>query len=793
MNTISHSIKIALYAIVILVISMFLLAFITQEAYAAEEVASGTCGDDLTWVLDDEGTLIISGSGAMSNYSGNSRAPWTNDVTSIHKVIIRDGVTSIGNSAFRSCKSLTSITIPNGVTSIGSFALDNCSSLTSITIPDSVTSIDHDAFVGCGLTSITIPNSITSISNFTFFGCRSLTSVTIPDSVTSIGSFAFYACSSLTSITIPNGVTSISNYTFYECSSLTSITIPDSVTSIGANAFWRCSKLKTIIIPISVKTIESGAFKEDSLCYVFYEGTEEEWSALGVDSIGNDKVHYNSTGDHTWDNGEVTTEPTCTIEGEKTFTCTVCGETKMENVDALGHALIHYDGKDATCTEAGWKEYDACSRCDYTTYEAVGKLGHDLIHHEGKAATCTKDGWNAYDTCSRCDYTTYEAVGKLGHDLKHHEAKAATCTEDGWKEYDTCSRCDYTTYEAVGKLGHDLKHHEAKAATCTEDGWNAYDECSRCDYTTYEAVGKLGHDLIHHDAKAATCTEDGWKAYDTCSRCDYTTYEAVSKLGHTWNDSYTVDKAATYDEEGSESIHCSVCGAIQEGSARSIPQLDRSEQKGEDGTPVGKGASDEAAEKEITNLPNDNDPKGTVFRKLMLKSTKQAKNSITLSWKGVSGATSYVIYGNVCGKTKKLKKLKETGGKTYTVKEIAGKGLKKSTFHKFMVVALDSSNHVVSTSKIIHVTTKTKANYTSVSTKAKKNKVTIKKGKTFKLGAKAVGKKVPKHFRMRYESSDPSIATVSTTGTIKGVKRGKCKVYVYAQNGVYKIISVTIK
>ena len=205
-------------------------------------------------------------------------------------------VTSIGSSAFYNCYDLNSVTIPNSVTSIGGNAFYGCSGLTSVTIPASVTSIGYNAFHGCsGLTSVTIPANVTSIGGNAFSGCSSLTSVTIPNSVTSIGSSAFsgtawynnqpdgivYAgkvlyiykgtmpdgtkvkikdgtlsiaesafsgCSGLASVTIPNSVTSISGYAFSGCSGLASVTIPNSVTSISGNVFYSCSGLTSIIV-----------------------------------------------------------------------------------------------------------------------------------------------------------------------------------------------------------------------------------------------------------------------------------------------------------------------------------------------------------------------------------------------------------------------------------------------------------------------------------------------------------------------------------------------------------------
>ena len=322
--------------------------------------------DNLTWKLDADGTLTISGTGAMKDYDyNNNPSPANQKKGSVKKVVIKDGVTSIGKDAFKNCSNLKSITILDSVTSIGDFAFSDCSSLTSITIPDSVTSIGDFAFSGCSsltsitildsVTSITIPDSVTSIGDFAFSGCSSLTSITIPDSVTSIGDDAFSYCRSLTSITIPDRVTSIGNLAFYDCSGLTSITIPDSVTSIGKDAFSSCTKLKTISLSCK-STLKKSDFGEQA-----------------------NLVSY--TNQHTLTK-TAAKAPTCTEDGNKEYwTCEHCGkyflsdDTNPETAKAVEQsetiipALNHKNAElrnasEPTETSPGYSGDLYCPDCD---------------------------------------------------------------------------------------------------------------------------------------------------------------------------------------------------------------------------------------------------------------------------------------------------------------------------------------------------------------------------------------------------------------------------------------------
>ena len=225
-------------------------------------VASGTCGDNLTWKLDDEGTLTISGKGAMTEWVNIDSAPWKTYSNTINKVVIQPGVTSIGKNAFSLCTNLESITIPKSVTSIGWGAFQECGSLKSITIPEGVTSIERSVFYECSsLTSITIPKSVTSIGWSAFQGCSSLKSITIPEGVTSIEYRAYDGCENLRSITIPEGVTSIGDSAFEDCRGLTSISLPESVIKIGNYAFKSTALTGKFVIPSGVTKIGDGLFE----------------------------------------------------------------------------------------------------------------------------------------------------------------------------------------------------------------------------------------------------------------------------------------------------------------------------------------------------------------------------------------------------------------------------------------------------------------------------------------------------------------------------------------------------
>ena len=317
--------------IIVVVLVLVLALAVGGGSVSAEEptiIASGDCGKDgsnVTWKLDSAGLLTISGEGEMEDYSAIgyaydnwiTTAPWQNRAS---KLIIQEGVTSIGGYAFYNCGALKSVTIPDSVTSIGGYAFNGCTGLTSVTIPNSVTNIGKYAFYDCtSLTSATIGNSVTSIGEDAFSSCTGLTEilynakaaadlalgsdvfrnagsssgglrVIIGDGVKKIPSCLFYGCTGLTSVTIPDSVTSIGSTAFRDCTGLSSVTIPDSVTSIGGSAFYGCAGLTCVTIGNGVTSIGGYAF---SRCTGL---TEIIYNAKAAADLGNGPDAFYSAG-----------------------------------------------------------------------------------------------------------------------------------------------------------------------------------------------------------------------------------------------------------------------------------------------------------------------------------------------------------------------------------------------------------------------------------------------------------------------------------------------------------------
>lgn len=561
------------------------------------------------------------------------------------------------------------------------------------------------------------------------------------------------------------------------------------------------------------------------------------------------------SGSHDWQFTK-TVAPTCNEKGYDLYTCKKCNSTKKENIQPINpsnHKFIKTNTVAPTCTTGGYDVY-TCERCGKTEHRnevpAIAG-GHTYQFTKTVAPTCTEQGYDVY-TCSKCGNNEKRNVKPIDSSNHNYTVKvvAPTCTEKGYTKY-TCSRCGNTYNDNyINASGHSFTNYVLDGnATCTQDGTMTA-KCDKCNETnTIPAPGsKLGHDYAQ-TVTPATCVSGGYTTY-VCTRCNDTYVgNYVDAIGHSYNnvvtpptctaggytthtcvrgDSTYVDSqtsplghsyaatvvAATTTSQGYTVYTCTRCGANYVSDYTPVlPALTPSEDKiakeyGVDAKTAqeinyifitNNVSSDTASltESKMTAKPpkGDGDYKGSNFGLLRAQTTKLKKNCVTVKWNKVKNADGYIVYGAKCGAKSKYKVLKVVSGKTtsYTHKK-----LKKGTYYKYNIVAFKYVNGVkvtLAASKKIHATTLGGKYGVAKAVKLNKSKVKIKKGKTFKIKASEIkkDKKIKRHRAICYESSNTKIATVNSKGKIKAKKKGKCTIYVYAQNGVYKTVKVTVK
>ena len=469
-------------------------------------------------------TLTISGTGAMPDFDfpNGNLAPWWNYealgmLTSfgnfklegeLKKVVIKDGVTNVGDYALFFLPAATQVTLPESVTRIGRYGIAMCSKLTGMSIPKGVTEIGDFGLAGDGLTAVTLPDglqslgrgafdtcasltnttlpaaitavpgkcfadctkllnvkyagTVTAIGDLAFESCKALTAAPIPETVTTIDKAAFTGCTALTDVTIPAGVTAIPDSCFRGCTALADMKLPGTVTNVGHNAFTGCAALKDVRCYGAAPAVEPGNSEahsfEPAIVTIHYNpdpvygwtlDADGKWQGYTVSSKGAclhtgygttentvpatcgeagrvDTICSNcgevvstkeipATGAHTWDNGTVTTEPTETTPGVRTYTCTICGATRTETIPATGAHDYQFTRNVApTCTADGYDLY-TCSGCGATEKRnPKPALGHKW--DSGKVTTEpteTTPGVRTY-TCTVCGATKNEIIPATG-------------------------------------------------------------------------------------------------------------------------------------------------------------------------------------------------------------------------------------------------------------------------------------------------------------------------------------------------------------------------------------------
>lgn len=305
----------------ILLVLLMALTLLPLGALADDD---NKCGENLTWNLDETGILTISGTGDMDDYSSADPAPWSAKNNDINEIIVLDGVTSIGDNAFHSCKAESVDLQGTSLVSIGKNAFSRCTMLMSIFIPGSVQSIGSEAFSLCeGLSTVELPTTLTKIPDGIFTDCALLDSITIPDTVTEIGANAFLGCREFTLGKLPTGIK-----------------------SIGAAAFENCGKIEELVLPETLESIGNAAFNGTVIEKASFDGTPEKWKAIGGDcGIECEVVFPNHVCDFgdSWQYDEHTHWKQCSScnkkqsEGTHTGTgetCSVCNAVLSEALDS---------------------------------------------------------------------------------------------------------------------------------------------------------------------------------------------------------------------------------------------------------------------------------------------------------------------------------------------------------------------------------------------------------------------------------------------------------------------------
>ena len=388
---------------------------------------------------------------------------------------------------------------------------------------------------------------------------------------------------------------------------------------------------------------------------------------------------------HSWDEGKVTTDPTCENAGVKTYTCTVCNETKTEAIDATGHTSVEVSEKPATCTEAGHKAGKKCSVCGETLsgMEEIPATGHQW--DEGKvttAPTCENAGVKTY-TCTVCNETKTEAIDATGHTSVEVPEKPATCTEAGHKAGKKCSVCGKTLsgMEEIPAKGHTEVIDPAVAPTCTTPGKTEGKHCSVCHeiLVAQEEVPAKGHTEVIDPAVEPTCTTPGKTEGKHCSVCNevLVAQEEIPATGHT----EVIDEAvaATCTTPGkTEGKHCSVCNevlvaqeeipakghteVIDEAVAATCTTPGKTEGKhcsvcheilvAQEVVPA-KGHKEEirnAVEPTLTTPGYTGDKYCSVCNELIEKGSEIPKTGVTITWKNENGSilgTDTILKGSV--------------------------------------------------------------------------------------------------------------------------------------------------
>ncbi len=575
-----------------------LLCFNVSIAFGAN---SGYCGAGATIFQTGKNasfsyntttkTLTITGTGATKDYgvTTTNKVPWYDYKTEITKVIIGEGIETIGKANFYGCTSLTSVSLPTTLKKIsGSASLPmgdddvsatnygafrDCTSLQNITLPEGLTTIDAVAFRGCtSLKSITLPNSLTSLGGGAFMDCTNLTTVKYGEGLTSTGTRMFYN-SGVKNVIFSSTITKIDSYSFYS-TKITNIEIPEQITTIGTRAFANCSFLNTVTIHNPNITFEGvnleggqDPFSGSSQKIIFY-GHKGSTTEAYVANHPNQNYEFVSMDPCNHDNQSkvITLQPTCTAKGEYKMICDDCGaEVSTVQISETGHNWSLVETFDNTETNGHiYTEYRCVNNgCSEEKVEIEHKAFIEGLYDYTNTATCKLPGIETF-TCrvEGCGKVERKPVLTASHKVEEYKVTLQpSCTEKGSEE-GVCSACGETVIRSIPELGHQNELYETIDRTTENGHIEKKYRCAVCaaESTEYEHMEWIEGFFASTSFELPTCTIPGTRR-DTCTVCSSSRMVTIEPKEHEWYE--TSRTAPTCTAVGKIYYSCKNCNSTK--------------------------------------------------------------------------------------------------------------------------------------------------------------------------------------------------------------------------------------
>lgn len=519
----------------------------TYDLPEGEPTESGTCGENATYRLYEDGSLYIEGEGAVTKWF------WNND--NIKKVYIGEGITSLESEIFERCGNLESIILPSSLTSLGDSVFYGCSSLTSIELPSGLTSLGNSVFRDCSsMTSIKLPSTLTSLGDSVFYECSSLKEMVLPDNLTKIGKSTFRDCSDLRTVSLPAKIEKISDEMFSGCRRLSSMILPKNVTEIGNSAFSGCSSLKELALPSGLKkigdyafsgvgitefdlpesleSIGDGAFRECDFTSIQLPASVKEIGSyafgwcMKLETIvisSNITEIKDRTFEQCWKLENVTLSQNIKRIGKNAFYG--CNLKKLDLPDSVTEIDDYAFSGNGYLTDVRFPKnlktikYGAFQSCRSLTNIQLPENLESIDTYAFQECNSLRGVYIPANAVS----IESKAIGYGSDDSKNEKLVIIGKAGSSAESYANANGFRFHN------VADSLTHYQMVASTCIGEGNVEYWHCNSCNTNFSNAEGtkvqetviieKIKHDLERIDYKEPTCTEDGNYRYWHCKFC----------------------------------------------------------------------------------------------------------------------------------------------------------------------------------------------------------------------------------------------------------------------------------